>query len=43
MGGELSVQSKLGSGSRFTVQVPIRALAENKQPVPRLELLTEAA
>ncbi len=43
MGGELSVESKLGSGSRFTVQLPIRALAENKQPARRLELLTEAA
>jgi signal transduction histidine kinase len=43
MGGELSVQSRLGSGSRFTVQLPIRTLAEDKQPVPRMELLTEAA
>ena len=43
MGGELSVQSKLGAGSRFTIQLPIRPIDEKKQSVPRLELLTEAA
>jgi signal transduction histidine kinase len=43
MGGELSVQSKIGAGSRFTLEVPIQPLAEKKQSMPRLELLTEAA
>ena len=43
MGGELSVQSKLGAGSRFTIQLPIQPLVETKQSVPELELLTEAA
>ncbi|MGO9453902.1 MAG: sensor histidine kinase [Candidatus Binataceae bacterium] len=43
MGGELSVQSKLGAGSRFTVELPLQSVAEKKQSVPRMELLTEAA
>jgi signal transduction histidine kinase len=43
MGGELSVQSKLGAGSRFTVELPIQSVAEKKQSVPRMELLIEAA
>ena len=43
MGGELSIQSKLGAGSRFTIQLPIQPLVETKQSVPELELLTEAA
>ena len=43
MGGELSVRSKLGAGSRFTIQLPIESVAEKKQSMPRMELLTEAA
>ena len=43
MGGELTVQSKPGAGSRFAIQLPIRPIDEKKQSVPRLELLTEAA
>jgi signal transduction histidine kinase len=43
MGGELSVQSKLGAGSRFTVELPMQSVAEKKQSVPRMELLIEAA
>ena len=43
MGGELSIQSKLGAGSRFTIHLPIQPLVETKQSVPELELLTEAA
>ena len=35
--------SKLGAGSRFTIQLPIQPLVETKQSVPELELLTEAA
>lgn len=43
MGGELTVQSKPGAGSRFAIRLPIRPIDEMKQSVPRLELLTEAA
>jgi len=43
MGGELTVQSKLGVGSRFAVQLPIQPMAEKKQSVRQMELLTEAA
>ena len=40
MGGELTVQSKLGFGSRFTVRVPIQQVAEER---PRFELVTTQA
>lgn len=43
MGGELSVQSKLGTGSCFTIQLPIQLPAEKNQSAPQMELLTEAA
>ncbi len=43
MGGELSVESKLGSGSRFTIQLPLRAFTDERQPSGRMELLTQAA
>jgi len=43
MGGELSVESKLGSGSRFTIQLPLQASADEERPYAQMELLTEAA
>ncbi len=42
MGGELSVQSELGLGSRFTVRVPIQQVGNELQRYGQTELLTEA-
>jgi signal transduction histidine kinase len=41
MGGELSVESRLGFGSRFTVQVPVQRL--DSEPYEEMVMLTEAA
>jgi signal transduction histidine kinase len=43
MGGELSVQSELGVGSRFTVRVPVQKVGSELQPYGQTALLTEAA
>jgi signal transduction histidine kinase len=43
LGGELSVQSKLGSGTKFTVQLPIQPLNSERQPEPRMEMISQAA
>jgi len=43
MGGELSVQSTLGSGSRFTIQLPVQPVANESQSNPEMEMLTQAA
>jgi signal transduction histidine kinase len=42
MGGELSVKSKLGSGSCFTIKLPVRALGA-EQIDSHVEALSEAA
>jgi signal transduction histidine kinase len=43
MGGELSVESKLGFGSRFTVQLPIQSVGDEQRSYPQVEMLTQAA
>lgn len=43
MGGELSVQSKFGLGSRFTIQLPVQLMADGTRSSPGTELLTQAA
>jgi signal transduction histidine kinase len=43
MSGELSVQSKLGIGSRFTIQLPTRPHGGEKRPEPRMEMVSRAA
>jgi len=43
MGGELSVQSQLGAGSCFTIELPITRLGDDERPLPAMEMLTEAA
>jgi len=43
MGGELSVESKLGAGSRFTVRLPVEAPVAEGEPAPQMQLLTQAA
>jgi len=43
MGGELSVQSALGFGSRFTIQMPLAPLSDERQPQPRMEMMERAA
>jgi signal transduction histidine kinase len=43
MGGELSVQSKFGLGSRFTIQLPVQLMADGSRSSPGTELLTQAA
>jgi signal transduction histidine kinase len=43
MGGGLSVESELGSGSCFTIQLPVRPLVEDRRPDRGMELLTKAA
>jgi signal transduction histidine kinase len=41
MGGELSVQSRLGAGSAFTVQLPLQPAS--KAPDPQIEAMSRAA
>lgn len=43
MGGELSVQSKLGSGSRFTIRLPVQQHASERRPEPGEQILSQAA
>jgi signal transduction histidine kinase len=43
MGGELSVNSKLGSGSRFTVRIPVESLAGQTKRRPRAQIMGRAA
>jgi signal transduction histidine kinase len=43
MGGELSVKSKLGSGSRFIIELPIQMGGDETQSCPQIEMLTQAA
>ncbi len=41
MGGELSVTSQLGVGSRFTIRLPVRM--DERRPFPATAMLTQAA
>lgn len=43
MGGELSVKSQLGFGSRFDIQLPIRNLSNERDRHPQTELAMQAA
>jgi signal transduction histidine kinase len=43
MGGNLSVESKVGSGSRFTIELPIQRADDEKASHHEAELLTAAA
>jgi signal transduction histidine kinase len=43
MGGELSVQSRFGLGSRFTIQLPVQLMTDERPSSLRTELLTQAA
>ncbi len=43
MGGELSVQSKLGFGSSFTVQLPVQPLSDERQSQPGVQVVAQAA
>ncbi len=43
MGGELSVQSKLGFGSCFTVQLPVEPLSDERQSQPGMQVVAQAA
>jgi len=43
MGGELSVQSRLGHGSCFTLRLPIQRADDRQQSAPGLQLVTAAA
>jgi signal transduction histidine kinase len=43
MGGELFVKSKLGQGSRFTIEIPAKPISDQRQPQPRPQRLGRAA
>lgn len=43
MGGNLSVESELGMGSCFTINLPVQQICEEPRPYPEPQLLVEAA
>jgi signal transduction histidine kinase len=43
IGGEISVETEVGVGSRFTVKVPVEPMLEVQVPDLRAEMLTQAA
>jgi signal transduction histidine kinase len=43
MGGELSVESRVGAGSRFTIRLPVHQSAAAKRVQPRMDAVSAAA
>ena len=43
MGGELSVESRVGAGSRFTIRLPVHQSAAAKRAQPRMDVVSAAA
>jgi hypothetical protein len=43
MGGELSVESRVGAGSLFTIRLPVHQSAAAKRAQPRMDVVSAAA